>query len=66
MKYKRDIKKIAKEKNRLEKIMEKIGTSPWSPKHVSLSSKAAAEHLQIAIEELNEAEMTLRKYDWSV
>lgn len=65
MNYKRDIKKIIKEKNRLEDIVEKLGTSPWEiGKSVSSYSREAEEHLQSAIEQLHKAELALRKYDW--
>lgn len=65
MEYKRDIKKIVKEKNRLEKITENLGRSPWRiGRSFSESSKTAANQLQIAIEHLHQAELALRKYDW--
>lgn len=65
MEYKRDIKKIVKEKNRLEKITENLGRSPWRlGRSVSSCSKEAAGHLQSAIEQLHEAELALRKYNW--
>jgi len=65
MNYKRDIKKIIKEKNRLEDIVEKLGTSPWEiGRSVSSYSREAEEHLQLAIEQLHKAELALRKYDW--
>ena len=65
MNYKRDIKKIIKEKNRLEDIVEKLGTSQWEiGKSVSSYSKEAEEHLQSAIEQLHKAELALKKFDW--
>ena len=65
MKYKRDIKKILKEKNRIEKIVEDMGTSPWQiGRSVSSNSREACACLQKAIEQLHQAELALRKYDW--
>ena len=65
MKYKRDIKKIVKEKNRLARICENMGTSPFEiGRSVSGQSQLAEQHIQAAIEELHKAEMALRTYDW--
>ena len=65
MKYGRDIKKIIKAKNHLERICENMGTSPFEiGRSVSGCSQAAQRHIQTAIEELHMAELALRKYDW--
>jgi hypothetical protein len=65
MKYKRDIKKISKEKNRVQRILEKLGTSPWETgTPFSVYSTEASDHIRKAIEHLHQAELELRKADW--
>jgi hypothetical protein len=65
MEYKRDIKKVLREKNRLERIVENLGTSPWRiGRTYSPSRDEAAAHIKEAIKHLHQAELELRKYDW--
>lgn len=65
MEYKRDIKKVLREKNRLERIVENLGTSPWRiGRTYSNNREEAATHIKEAIKQLHQAELELRKYDW--
>ena len=66
MTYERDIKKLVKEKNRIQKIIDELGTSPWSIRHMSQASKLAEAHLRLAIEEIHRAEFELRKDEWGL
>jgi len=64
MKYGKDIKKLAKEKNRLQKLFDGIGDYGFSPRIVTDASQNAKAHIKLAIEEIHRAELELRKDDW--
>ena len=64
MRYEKDIKKLVKEKNRLQKIFNNIGCNGFSPSPVTDATQHAKEHVKSAIEEIHKAELELRKHDW--
>ena len=65
MLYKRDIKRLVKEKDRLRKIIEGIGKGFADPFFSSSTASAfkAKELIREAVDKLHEAELYLRKYE---